>query len=242
MNANELNNQSANDEGLREAIAKRLVQVLVQFLIIAVILFVSAGTLDWPAGWGFIVVGIGVLVFNALVLLPRNPEVVAERGRLKREETKGWDKKITTVITVFTLAALILTGLDYRFGWTPGLPLWLHILGLSLVACGHMLFTWAMVSNKFFATTVRIQADRRHSVATGGPYRNVRHPGYVGMIVNMLGTPLALGSIWAFIPEGLAILGYIVRTALEDRTLKEELDGYANYAAQVRYRLLPGIW
>jgi protein-S-isoprenylcysteine O-methyltransferase Ste14 len=161
---------------------------------------------------------------------------------MKREETKGWDKKITTVITVFTLAGLILAGLDYRFGLSPKLSLWLHIFGLFLVACGQMLFTWAMVSNKFFATTVRIQADRGHTVATGGPYRYMRHPGYVGMIVNMLGTPLALGSLWAFIPEGLAILGYIVRTALEDGTLRKELNGYANYAARVRYRLFPGIW
>jgi protein-S-isoprenylcysteine O-methyltransferase Ste14 len=99
-----------------------------------------------------------------------------------------------------------------------------------------------MASNRFFSSVVRIQTDRGHTVATGGPYRFVRHPGYVGMMVSALGTTILLGSLWAFIPATLLIGLIIFRTALEDRTLQNELEGYKEYAARVRYRLLPGVW
>ena len=105
-----------------------------------------------------------------------------------------------------------------------------------------MLLTWSMAANAFFSQTVRIQKDRGHTVATGGPYRYVRHPGYAASILFQIATPLILGSVWAFIPCGLTVLLSVVRTALEDRTLLEELPGYAEYAQQTRYRLLPGIW
>jgi len=107
---------------------------------------------------------------------------------------------------------------------------------------GQGLFTWGMVSNKFFSTAVRIQTDRDHTVASGGPYRYVRHPGYVGYITASFATALALGSLWALIPAGLTMCLLVVRTALEDQTLQDELDGYKEYAQQVRYRLLPGVW
>jgi protein-S-isoprenylcysteine O-methyltransferase Ste14 len=99
-----------------------------------------------------------------------------------------------------------------------------------------------MVSNKFFSTSVRIQMERDHTVASGGPYRYVRHPGYVGYIVSGFAAPLALGSLWALIPAAITLCLLVVRTALEDRTLQDELDGYREYAARVRYRLLPGVW
>jgi protein-S-isoprenylcysteine O-methyltransferase Ste14 len=105
-----------------------------------------------------------------------------------------------------------------------------------------VLLTWSMAANAFFAQTVRIQEDRGHTVATGGPYRYVRHPGYVGGILFQVATPLILGSVWALIPAGLTVCLTIIRTALEDRTLLEELDGYKEYAGRVRYRLLPGVW
>jgi protein-S-isoprenylcysteine O-methyltransferase Ste14 len=233
--------QSNGKEELTRAILRRLIQVVVQFLILVAILFISAGRLDWMAAWACIGVGIGILAINGLVVLPRNPEMIAERGQVK-EGAKGWDKLLGVLIGVPTLVALIGAGLDQRFGWSPPLAVAIHLVGLALVALGQGLFSWAMASNKFFSTVVRIQMERGHTVATGGPYRYVRHPGYVGMIITMLATPLALGSLWALIPEGIGALGLLVRTALEDRTLLEELDGYRDYAARVRYRLLPGVW
>jgi protein-S-isoprenylcysteine O-methyltransferase Ste14 len=113
---------------------------------------------------------------------------------------------------------------------------------LTFFVLGQGLFSWAMASNKYFSTCVRIQIDRGHTVATSGPYRYIRHPGYVGYTVSFLGMSLALGSLWAIIPAGLIACLLVVRTALEDRTLQDELPGYKDYAQRVRYRLLPGIW
>jgi protein-S-isoprenylcysteine O-methyltransferase Ste14 len=101
---------------------------------------------------------------------------------------------------------------------------------------------WALSSNAFFVATVRIQADRGQTVVSGGPYRYVRHPGYLGSILLHLGVPFLLGSLWALIPGFVAVLVMVVRTALEDRTLRAELSGYEEYAERVRYRLLPGVW
>ena len=221
------------------AIMKRMVQVIVQFLILAVILFISAGRLDWMWAWAYLGVGVGILIINVLVM---PPELIAERGRTDKKDIKAWDRVLTTLIILPTLGMPIIAGLDERFGWSPQLALAVHLIGLAFIALGQGLFTWAMVSNKFFSTSVRIQMDRDHTVATGGPYQYVRHPGYVGYIVSLFATAVALGSLWALIPAGLTMCFFIVRTALEDETLQEELDDYRDYATRVRYRLLPGVW
>jgi protein-S-isoprenylcysteine O-methyltransferase Ste14 len=116
------------------------------------------------------------------------------------------------------------------------------LISFVLVALGYALSSWAMLSNPFFSGTVRIQGERGHSVATAGPYHYVRHPGYSGWILANLTTPVALGSLWGLLPGLLVVLGFVVRTAMEDRTLQTELDGYKEYTQQVRYRLVPGIW
>jgi protein-S-isoprenylcysteine O-methyltransferase Ste14 len=102
--------------------------------------------------------------------------------------------------------------------------------------------SWAVISNKFFSDVIRIQVDRGHTVVSHGPYQHVRHPGYIGMISYALATPFLLDSPWALIPGGVTVSLIIVRTVVEDRTLLAELDGYQDYAARVRYRLLPGVW
>ncbi|MEZ4517987.1 MAG: isoprenylcysteine carboxylmethyltransferase family protein [Chloroflexota bacterium] len=140
------------------------------------------------------------------------------------------------------IAAWIVAGLDYRFGWSGPVPLWVHLAGLLLTAGGYGIFLWAMTANAYFSEGVRIQSERGHAVQSDGPYRIVRHPGYVGGIMSYLGTPLLLGSWWAFIPT-LALLGvWVARTTLEDRLLQEKLPGYAEYARTTRYRLVPGLW
>jgi len=220
-------------------IRKRMVQVVVQFLILAAILFISSGRLDWMWAWAYLGVSAGIGIMNMLVM---SPELVAERGEV-REDAKQWDKVLATIIGLSALGAFFVMGLDERFGWSPQLDSAIHLIALIFYALGQGLFSWAMVSNKFFSSVVRIQMDRNQTVATGGPYKYVRHPGYVGYIISFfLATPLALGSLWALIPGGLGALLLIIRTALEDRTLLEELDGYREYAQRVRYRLLPGIW
>ncbi len=137
---------------------------------------------------------------------------------------------------------LIVAGLDIRFGWSGDVPLWVQIAGLVGFAVLFGFSVWAISANTFFSRVVRIQRNRGHHVITAGPYQYVRHPSYVASILSWFCTALALGSWWAMLPATLVALQFILHTALEDKTLQEELDDYKEYAAQVRYRLLPGIW
>jgi protein-S-isoprenylcysteine O-methyltransferase Ste14 len=229
--------KTAND--LQGQVRRRIGQVVLQALLLDVLLFLSAWTLRWVWGWAYVVVGLGLLVLNATVL---SPEVIAERGSAHKKNVKKWDRVLSAIMSSLMLVVPILCGLDRHFGWSPAMPWWIHVAGLVGIALGQGLFTWSMVSNRFFSTMVRIQTERAHTVETSGPYRYVRHPGYVGYIVAVIGTVLALGSTWALILVALGIILFVVRTALEDRTLHQELPGYAEYAARVRYRLLPGVW
>jgi protein-S-isoprenylcysteine O-methyltransferase Ste14 len=133
-------------------------------------------------------------------------------------------------------------GLDFRFGWTPPFALWRHLLGIVLLLISSVIVYWSMMVNTFFVSTVRIQNDRGHQVCDRGPYAVVRHPGYAGALLTYIALPLILGSWWAAIPAALSIIGFILRTYLEDQTLKQELAGYQAYADKVKYRLLPGIF
>jgi protein-S-isoprenylcysteine O-methyltransferase Ste14 len=126
--------------------------------------------------------------------------------------------------------------------WSAGFRVGVHLLGFTLVAASFAVVLLAMLSNPFFAATVRIQTERGHSVATGGPYRFVRHPGYAGILLFHAGMPALLGSEWAYIATSVGILALIVRTALEDATLQRALPGYPEYMTRVRYRLIPRIW
>jgi protein-S-isoprenylcysteine O-methyltransferase Ste14 len=205
-------------------------------------LFISAGRLDWTMAWVYIgALAVGVTV-RTLILVRNNPELIVERTRTK-EDAKDWDRVLASLMAVVGPAfTWIVAGVDMRFAWSPGVPLLLQIAALAFAMLGDGLLTWAMTSNRFFSGVFRIQSDRGHTVATAGPYRAVRHPGYVGAMLFTLATPLVLGSLWALIPAGLTACIIVLRTALEDRTLQEELDGYRDYTRWVRHRLLPGIW
>jgi len=208
-------------------------------LWLGAILFIAAGRLDWPMAWVY--TGIS-MVDAALLLLIVSPELMRERTHPKAD-AKAWDRVFARLTgPLGSTVILVVAGLDKRFGWSAQVPLALQVVGLVAFASGMGLMTWAMAVNNYFSLVVRIQKDRGHTVVTGGPYRYVRHPGYVGGIMFQLGTPLLLGSLWALIPAALSALAFIVRTALEDKTLQRELDGYADYARRVRCRLVPGIW
>jgi protein-S-isoprenylcysteine O-methyltransferase Ste14 len=156
--------------------------------------------------------------------------------------TKKWDKVWAGLFTPVFLAIYVVAGLDAgRYGWSS-VPQRMWLLGLVIFLLGTALLTWSMGVNPFFEKTVRIQSERGHRVIDAGPYRFVRHPGYIGFLGWIVSAPLLLGSLWAFIPSVLSAVGLVIRTALEDRTLREELPGYAEYAGRVRFRLIPGIW
>jgi len=226
------------DTNTSRLVTRRMIQVVIQFFIIALILFVCAGRLDWGWAWAYLATSLGILAINVAIL---PPELIAERSRVG-ENVKRWDKVLSGLNLFPILGALIVAGLDDRLGWSPSLALAIHLGGLAVFALGQGLFSWAMASNKFFSTLVRIQQERGHEVAASGPYRFVRHPGYAGFIAYSVAGPLALGSLWALIPAGITVVLFVIRTALEDRTLQAELEGYSGYAGQVRYRLIPGVW
>lgn len=230
------------ERNITRGVIKRLIQIVVVFVIQAAVLFLAAGTLNWATAWIYFGVFVGLVIVNTFVLLKISPELIAERAEIK-EGAKEWDKPLAGVISLFgPLLILLVAGLDYRFSWSPAMAWQIWVGVLLMMALGYGFANWAMASNKFFAGLVRIQEERGHTVAMNGPYRFVRHPGYSGWSVAYLMTPLVLGSFWALIPAGLTVVVIIVRTALEDKTLQAELDGYADYAQQVRYRLVPGVW
>ena len=140
------------------------------------------------------------------------------------------------------LLTLLVAGLDKRFGWSPALPPVVHVIALLVMFFGMIITTWAIVSNAFFSGYVRIQEERGHQVASGGPYRYVRHPGYLGGILFNLASPFMLGTLWALVPALLTVVVVVIRTNREDKTLQLELDGYDDYSRQVSFRLLPGVW
>lgn len=223
------------------AIRKRLAQILFLVVLQAVILFLSAWKWDWWNAWVYLGLYLAFLAFNAIVLLGKHKELVKERSRVGRG-TKGWDRVIAAVSAFGGLIILILAGLDERFGWPGRMGLGVQVAAFVLMGLTYPIFTWAMVSNKFFATTVRIQSERGHTVQTGGPYQFVRHPGYFSLLFSYLTLPIALGSLWACIPMLILVANLFLRTALEDRTLQNELEGYREYASRVRFRLIPGVW
>jgi protein-S-isoprenylcysteine O-methyltransferase Ste14 len=225
-----------------QGVVKWAVRGMFAKAVVALILFLSAGRWDWGMGWVYVGVFFAFDLATALVVLPHHPALLAERAQLQ-EGTKGWDKIVVRLAAAyFPMASWIVAGLNERWGWKPDVAPAVQIVALLVVLIGYGITVWAMGVNAYFSTTVRLQSDRGHKVITSGPYHIVRHPGYVGAILFTLSAPLLLGSVWAVIPALLSAVFYVVRTILEDRMLHEELEGYPEYAASVRHRLLPGIW
>ena len=222
-------------------ILRRILQLLVLVAVQAILLFVSAGTWHWPTTWWYLGLYLGMLAAAAVIMIPRRPEVIAERGK-GTQGGKTWDLWITRLMSIPSLGLLILAGLDQRWNWTPPLPLWVFSLGVIAFVIGYGIVLWAMYTNQYFSQVVRIQTERGHVAVTEGPYRIVRHPGYCGMLTSFLGAVLLLDSIYGLACFALYLILVVTRTAFEDRTLQAELPGYAGYAQHTKYRLLPGVW
>jgi len=219
--------------------------IIVQSVLIIIgfaILFISAGTLAWINAWIYVGLVSIYWVISTVVLARVNPEMLNERGSVVKEGTKGFDKVWVAIYPVLTFGNLVVMGFDaVRFQWSF-MPLWLVILGIVIMIPAFVISIWAMAVNKFFEWTVRIQDDRQQYVCTSGPYKIMRHPGYAGLIISILVYPLILGSWWGFVLSGILTIIIVTRTALEDRTLQNEMPGYREYARQVKYRLIPLVW
>lgn len=220
---------------------KRIVEIVLTTLLYGVILFGAAGRLDWMRAWIALGIWSAGLLGMGLVIFRKNPQLFNVRGK-KHANTRGFDKAFFTVYVPAGFLSLALAGLDAgRFGWST-MPVALSVVGGLLHLPFFLITGWAMAENRYFEKTARIQGDRGHQVCSSGPYRYVRHPGYTAAILMNLSLPLLLGSWWTFIPCGIIVVAFVVRTRFEDRMLRKELPGYAEYARHTKYRLLPGVW
>ncbi len=227
---------------LNRAVRRRLVQVGLTIAVQAGILLGLSGQWNWRMAWVYLAVSVSLSALITTTLMRSCPELIAERGQIK-EGAKVWDIWLAGLVgLLLPLLTITVAALDKRFGWTPSLSLKLQVSGLVVLVLGAMLLWRSMLANRFFSGIVRIQADRQHTVATKGPYRYLRHPGYVAFGLIAISQPLIFSSLFTLIPTVLTLLLLIVRTTLEDKTLIAELTGYANYAESVRFRLLPGVW
>ena len=233
------------DPNINQAPSPRLWSVLIfTYLFIPLILLVCGGDLGWWQGWVYLVLLFASGIGGRFLAEKRHPGILVERATSEKTlNAKPWDKLLSPLMAVsLTFPLVIVAGLDHRYGWTPLFSTGLNILGLVIIALGYAFAASALIENRFFSSTVHIQTDRGHSVCDSGPYRIVRHPGYAGNLLALPGMVLAFGSMWILIPAVAALVIAVIRTALEDRTLQEELPGYRDYAQRVRYRLVPWVY
>jgi len=223
---------------------RKWVNLVVVHLFIPLILLVCGGDFGWRQAWGYSLLFVSAGIGGRIWAERRHPGLIAERQNMeKAQSAKAWDKVLAPLMALSTtFPIVIVAGLEHRFAWSSVFPLWLIVLGFVLITLGYAFAVWALIENRFFSSVVRIQVERGHVVCDSGPYRIVRHPGYAGNILALLGIVLALSSMWTLIPAAVALIIAVIRTVLEDQILQDELPGYRDYAQRVRHRLIPGVY
>ena len=225
-----------------QILKQMLVQAIGFFVLFALALFVPSGTLAWTAGWIFLVLFFGFFVAVNAWLFRHNPGLLEERVKLSRPNQKGWDKLLFPFLLVFSITWLVFMALDaVRFHWSQ-VPEWLQGIGLMILLCSFYLLFLTFRENSYLSTVVRIQEERGQKVISTGPYHYVRHPMYAAILLFVVGTSMLLGSLYGVL-VGLVFMIVLARRAvLEERTLQQELPGYAAYMGQVKYHLIPFVW
>jgi protein-S-isoprenylcysteine O-methyltransferase Ste14 len=232
---------NARSDNADPDLVKAVIRTIITCGVVLGLLFATAGTLQWWNGWLF-VLGYSALVASLTGFFSKSPDLVEERMTAGKK-AKTWDRWLFALIAaVLPLLATVLAGLDRRFGWTDVLPVPVVMSAFAVMVASNVLTFWAMRVNAFFSSHVRIQDDRGHTVVSAGPYRFVRHPGYLGAIIYNLAAPIVLCSLPAFCVGIAMLLLFVARTVLEDRALQEGLTGYREYAIKVRFRLVPFVW
>ena len=220
-----------------------LIQVLLFVVVVPFLPLLIAGRWTWWGAWAYAAVAILGFALSRFLAARRHPDILAERARfMQHENAKSWDRPLVSLLALASTSILVVAGLDAGLGWSTGFGPPVKGVALAVIVAGYALGSYALIENRFFSGMVRIQSDRGHQVVSGGPYRRIRHPGYAGGILTYLATPFLLASYWAIVPAALTAIVLLVRTQLEDTTLRNELPGYSDYARRVRFRILPGIW
>jgi protein-S-isoprenylcysteine O-methyltransferase Ste14 len=221
---------------------KRAIRIAAFGIVWLILLFGAAGRLDWMRGWFYVALFAAGMTIIGVVVKRANPDLLEARSKWRRQDTKPFDRIFLALFVPLSTLQPAIGALDVVRLGHPELPAWSLWAGICLSVPSMALMAWCMVANRHAETTVRIQIDRGHKVVTGGPYRFVRHPMYVGAIAMYLSSALILESEWALMVAGVIAILFVWRTSLEDRTLRRELPGYEEFTCQTRYRLLPGVW
>ena len=220
-----------------------IVQLLFFIVFIPFLPLLISRHWDWWEAWTYAILSILGFAISRVLAARRHPDLIAERARyMQHENAKPWDKRLAPLLGIGGGLVLLVAGLDELFGWSPAFSLPLKILSLVIILAGYVLGSYALIENRFFSGMVRLQTDRGQQVVSSGPYRWMRHPGYAGALLTYLAIPIFLDSSWAFLPTVFITMVLVIRTALEDRFLQDELEGYRDYVKRVHYRLLPGVW
>lgn len=218
-----------------------IVKQFIGSLVFFAIIFLSAGRILYWQGLVYLVIGLIMFMLNYTVL-KMDAELLKERLK-PGEGTLKWDKTILGLSFLVTILMYMVAGFDSgRYHWSPDFHWSIYLTGIVLTALGQLLFLVAQKQNKFFSSTVRIQSEREHLVCDTGLYKIVRHPAYMGSIIQALGFPLLFGSLWSIIPIFALIILFIIRTHLEDITLKNKLKDYSAYSEKTRYKIIPYVW
>ena len=222
-------------------------RIVVQMLFFLVVLPLLPLLISWHwywwEAWVYALLWILSFIVSRMLAARRHPDLLAERARfMQHEDAKTWDRLLAPLVGFGGGLLPLVAGFDALFEWSEPYSIPIKIVSLLTIVVGYCLASYALLENRFFSGIVRIQTDRGHQVVSSGPYRWIRHPGYSGALLAYLTTPLFLDSQWAFLPAVFLMIVLVIRTALEDRVLQDELAGYADYAKKVRYRLIPGVW
>ena len=225
-------------------ISPRVIGQLIFFIVVIPFLpLLISRQWDWWEAWAYAILYILGFVVSRVLVARRHPDLIAERAHyMQQENTKSWDKLLSLFLGFGGIVVMLVAGFDALYNWSPPYSLPVKIISMFALLLGYALGSYALIENRFFSGTVRLQTERGHQVITSGPYRLVRHPGYAGALLTYLATPLFLDSSWAFLPIMFTVILMIIRTYLEDRFLQNELEGYSDYTKRVRYRLLPRVW
>jgi protein-S-isoprenylcysteine O-methyltransferase Ste14 len=236
--------KTVNAEAAHMASPRLWIRLVVVYLLIPLTLLICGGDLGWWQAWLYSLLILAAGIGGRIWADQRHPGLLAERQNIENiKNAKAWDKVLAPLMALSVGYPMVfVAGLDHRYDWSSEFPVWLILIGFILVSLGYAFAAWALAENRFFSSVVRIQTDRGHVVCDSGPYQFMRHPGYAGNILALFGIVLALGSVWTLIPAAVASIIAVIRTALGDQTLLDELPGYRDYARRVRYRLIPWIY
>lgn len=236
--------RKVNNEASQTSSLEQWVRLVVAYLFIPLILLICGGDPSWWQAWFYAALILGAGIGGRIWAERRHPGLTSERQDKENfQKAKPWDKVLAPLMAVsLVFPMVIVTGLDHRYHCSPEFPLLLSFIGFILITLGYAFAAWALAENRFFYSVVCVRKDKGHEVCNSGPYRIVRHPGYAGNILPLLGIPLALGSLWALVPAAAALIITVIRTTLEDQTLQVELLGYQEYSRHVRFKLIPGLY